>query len=160
MIGKDGRRHIAVFSVAKETEEKAALGDRLRKGKELQKWAQAGVNRHEWTEENHHELVRALTRRLVKEGAESLFEVVWDPNSIGTIFVRADAARRKWETEKAGWWMVTTDTELSGDAVIDLYQGLAVVEHAFRELKSPLRTRPVYHWKAERVKAHLFVCVL
>ncbi|EQD73902.1 transposase, IS4 family protein, partial [mine drainage metagenome] len=52
VIGKDGRRHIAVFSVAKETEEKAALGDRLRKGKELQKWAQAGVNRHEWTEEN------------------------------------------------------------------------------------------------------------
>ncbi|EQD41621.1 protein containing transposase, partial [mine drainage metagenome] len=34
------------------------------------------------------------------------------------------------------------------------------VKHAFRELKSPLRTRPVYHWKAERVKAHLFVCVL
>ena len=56
--------------------------------------------------------------------------------------------------------MLTTDTTLGGDWVIDLYQGLAVVEHAFRELKSPLRTRPVYHWKAERVKAHLFVCVL
>ena len=54
---------------------------RLRKGPELQKWAQAGVSRGEWTEANHHELVRALTKRLVKEGAESLFEVVWDPNA-------------------------------------------------------------------------------
>jgi hypothetical protein len=61
---------------------------------------------------------------------------------------------------RAGWWMLTTDTELSGDAVIDLYQGLSVVEHAFRELKSPLKARPVYHWKEERVRAHLFLCVL
>lgn len=56
--------------------------------------------------------------------------------------------------------MLTTDTEMPGDDVIDLYQSLAVVEHAFRELKSPLKTRPVFHWKDERVCAHLFLCVL
>jgi transposase len=27
-------------------------------------------------------------------------------------------------------------------------------------LKSPLDARPVYHWKEERVQAHLFLCVL
>ena len=161
VIGKDGRRHIAVFSNAKEKEELAGLEDRLRKGRELEAWAQEGVERGDrWWEGTHHELVRSLTKRLMAVGAEDLFQVVWDPSRKGSIFLEVVEERRRWEESRAGWWMLTTDTELSGDAVIDLYQGLAVVEHAFRELKSPLKTRPVYHWKEERVRAHLFLCVL
>jgi transposase len=56
--------------------------------------------------------------------------------------------------------MLTTDTELDGGAVINLYKGLAVVAHAFRKLRSPLKTRPGYHWKEEQVREHLFLCVL
>ena len=161
VIGKDGRRHIAVFSMAKEKDERAALEDRLQKGRELEAWAQAGVERGDrWWEGTHHELVRSLTKKLLAVGAEELFEVAWDPSREGSIFLEVNEERRRWEESRAGWWMLTTDTELSGDAVIDLYQGLAVVEHAFRELKSPLRARPVYHWKEERVRAHLFLCVL
>ncbi|MGI0128797.1 MAG: IS1634 family transposase [Thermoplasmata archaeon] len=161
VVGVDGRRHIAVFSRAKEKEELETLADKLRKGKELELWAQEGVERGDrWWEGTHHELVRSLTKKLMAVGAEGLFQVVWDPSRKGSIFLEVNEERRRWEEERAGWWMLTTDTELSGDAVIDLYQGLAVVEHAFRELKSPLKTRPVYHWKAERVKAHLFLCVL
>ncbi len=161
VVGKDGRRHIAIFSMTKEKEEMATLADHLQKGRELEAWAQAGVERGDrWWEGTHHELVRSLTKRLMAEGAEELFKVVWDPSRKGSVFLEVNEERRRWEEAKAGWWMLTTDTDLSGDAVIDLYQGLAVVEHAFRELKSPLKARPVYHWKEERVKAHLFVCVL
>ncbi|MGI0151053.1 MAG: IS1634 family transposase, partial [Thermoplasmata archaeon] len=42
VIGKDGRRRIAVFSMAKEKEELAGLEERLRKGRELEVWAQEG----------------------------------------------------------------------------------------------------------------------
>ncbi|EQD73619.1 transposase IS4 family protein, partial [mine drainage metagenome] len=160
VVGEDGRRQLAVFSMTKEAEEKATLEKKRQTGKELEKWARAGIQRGDWTEENHHKLVRSLTRKLLEAGAEALFEVVWDPNRMGTLFVRLDEERERWEKARAGWWMLTTDTELSGDEVIDLYQGLAVVEHAFRELKSPLKTRSVFHWKAERVSAHLFLCVL
>jgi transposase len=161
VIGEDGRRHIAVFSMAKEKDELAALEDRLQKGHELEAWAQAGVERGDrWWEGTHHELVRSLTKKLMAVGAEELFQVVWDPSRKGSIFLEVNEERRRWEVSRSGWWMLTTDTELNGDAVIDLYQGLAVVEHAFRELKSPLKTRPVYHWKEERVRAHLFLCVL
>ncbi|MGI0131133.1 MAG: IS1634 family transposase, partial [Thermoplasmata archaeon] len=161
VIGKDGRRHIAIYSMDKEKEEIETLSDKLRKGKELELWAQEGVERGDrWWEGTHHQLVRSLTKRLMAAGAEDLFEVVWDPSKKESIFLEVVEERRRWEKSRAGWWMLTTDTELSGDAVIDLYQGLAVVEHAFRELKSPLRTRPVYHWKEERVRAHLFLCVL
>ena len=104
--------------------------------------------------------MRSLTKKLLAVGAEELFEVIWDPSRKGSIFLEVDEERRKWEERRAGWWMLTTGTELEGDAVIGLYQGLAVVEHAFQELKSPLKARPVYHWKEERVRAHLLLCVL
>ena len=37
---------------------------------------------------------------------------------------------------------------------------LTKVESAFRAMKSELGTRPIYHQKDERIKAHLFISVL
>jgi hypothetical protein len=57
-------------------------------------------------------------------------------------------------------------TSLSAEAMsaaeaVASYKSLAQVERAFRSLKSvDLQIRPVYHWLAPRVRAHLFVCML
>ena len=40
------------------------------------------------------------------------------------------------------------------------YKSLAKVESAFRILKSELKVRPIYHWKPDRVRSHLFLCML
>ena len=41
------------------------------------------------------------------------------------------------------------------------YKSLAVVERAFRCLKTvDLQIRPIYHWLADRVRGHVFVCML
>jgi transposase len=41
------------------------------------------------------------------------------------------------------------------------YKSLSQVEHAFRCLKTvDLHVRPVYHWLEERVRAHVFLCML
>ena len=41
------------------------------------------------------------------------------------------------------------------------YKSLAVVERAFRCLKTiDLNVRPIYHWLADRVRAHVFLCML
>jgi len=41
------------------------------------------------------------------------------------------------------------------------YKGLSVVEQAFRCLKGPdLSIRPIRHWTADHVRAHLFICML
>ena len=41
------------------------------------------------------------------------------------------------------------------------YKSLSLVERAFRCLKTVnLQIRPVYHWLAERVRAHVFLCML
>jgi transposase len=41
------------------------------------------------------------------------------------------------------------------------YKSLALVERAFRCVKTvDLHVRPVYHWLADRVRAHVFLCML
>jgi transposase len=51
--------------------------------------------------------------------------------------------------------------ELSRDDTVLTYKRLSVVERAFRSLKSvTLKLRPIHHHKEERVRAHVFVCML
>jgi hypothetical protein len=41
------------------------------------------------------------------------------------------------------------------------YKSLALVERAFRCIKTvDLHVRPVYHWLADRVRSHVFLCML
>lgn len=50
---------------------------------------------------------------------------------------------------------------VGAEAAVATYKSLALVERAFRTLKGvDLQVRPVHHWLAERVKAHVFLCML
>src|SRR3990170_476924 len=50
---------------------------------------------------------------------------------------------------------------LPAPSVVTAYKSLAHAERAFRNLKTvELEVRPIYHYKADRVRAHLFVCLL
>ena len=52
-------------------------------------------------------------------------------------------------------------TVLDDPATVRSYKSLSLVERAFRCLKSvDLQIRPVYHWLADRVRAHVFLCML
>jgi transposase len=50
---------------------------------------------------------------------------------------------------------------LSSQQVVATYKNLSTVERAFRSMKSvDLKIRPIFHHQAERVKAHVFLCML
>jgi transposase len=50
---------------------------------------------------------------------------------------------------------------MSEKEVVAAYKGLSVVEQAFRTLKTvALEIRPVYHRLDERIRSHVFLCVL
>ena len=52
-------------------------------------------------------------------------------------------------------------TVLDDASTVRSYKSLSLVERAFRCLKTvDLQIRPVYHWLAERVRAHVFLCML
>lgn len=50
---------------------------------------------------------------------------------------------------------------MSKNEVVDRYKSLSQVEQAFRNMKSvSLEMRPVHHKKDERIRAHVFLCML
>jgi hypothetical protein len=44
--------------------------------------------------------------------------------------------------------------------VAEAYKSLRQVERAFRELKSGLDLKPIYHWTEKRIRGHVMVCFL
>ena len=51
--------------------------------------------------------------------------------------------------------------QLDGPAAVAAYKSLAHVERAFRSMKTvELQVRPMFHYNAERVRAHVFLCML
>jgi hypothetical protein len=51
--------------------------------------------------------------------------------------------------------------QMDAAATVRTYKSLAQVERAFRSLKTvDLELRPVFHWTAPRVRAHVLLCML
>ena len=54
-----------------------------------------------------------------------------------------------------------TAAELDAEGTVRAYKRLSAVERAFRSLKTvDLKVRPIFHHAANRVRAHVFLCML
>ncbi len=75
-----------------------------------------------------------------------------------------DAERIVEEAALDGLYVIRTSVrreQLGCEDTVRSYKQLAVIEHAFRSLKTvDLKLRPVHHRKADRVRAHAFLCML
>lgn len=63
-----------------------------------------------------------------------------------------------------GCYIITTNVseeDMSAQEVVASYKRLITVEQAFRNLKTVhLEMRPIYHKRDDRIKAHIFLCML
>jgi transposase len=60
-----------------------------------------------------------------------------------------------------GCYLIKTDRDdLSAEDYWRLYALLTRAEDAFRDMKTPLAERPIYHQNERRVESHIFLCVL
>ncbi|MBV8573756.1 MAG: IS1634 family transposase, partial [Acetobacteraceae bacterium] len=60
-----------------------------------------------------------------------------------------------------GCYLIKTDRDdLSAEDCWRLYALLTRAEDAFRDMKTPLAERPIYHQNEPRVESHIFLCVL
>jgi len=73
---------------------------------------------------------------------------------------RIDTDKVEAEARFDGKWVLTTDTDLSAEAVALKYKELWQVERVFRDMKSMLETRPVYHQKDANIAGHVFCSFL
>ncbi len=78
-------------------------------------------------------------------------------------FARNDAAIET-EARLDGIYVLRTpvpQAELDAEATVRSYKALSTVERAFRSCKTvDLEVRPVFHWSEDRVRAHVFLCLL
>lgn len=77
-------------------------------------------------------------------------------------WVKTQALER--EQQLDGCYVITSDVSperLSKEELVDNYKRLQHIEAAWRQMKTvQLEIRPVWHWKPDRVRAHVFLCML
>jgi hypothetical protein len=75
--------------------------------------------------------------------------------------LRVDAAAVKREAHLDGKWLLrTSDTTLTADDLAAAYKQLLQVERGWRDLKGALGLRPVFHYREDRIRAHVQLCWL
>ena len=73
---------------------------------------------------------------------------------------RIDMDKVKEEARFDGKWVLTTNTDLSAEKVALKYKELWQVERVFRDVKTLLETRPVFHQCDENIRGHVFCSFL
>ena len=105
-----------------------------------------------WSKRKRDEFVGSLKgkpglRRLLRRAKTGLLRID-----------RAAAAR---EAHYDGKWLLrTSDLTLTGEDLAAAYKQLLAVERGWRDCKSSLGLRPVYHHRQDRIRAHIQLCWL
>lgn len=75
----------------------------------------------------------------------------------GEISIKIDYSKFERDCKWDGLKGYITNTELTGQQVIDSYNNLWKIEKAFRISKTDLKIRPIYHRLRERIEAHICI---
>jgi transposase len=75
--------------------------------------------------------------------------------------LRIDRAAIARESHLDGKWLLrTSDVTLTPDDLAAAYKQLIAVERGWRDMKGALKLRPVYHYREDRIRAHVQLCWL
>jgi hypothetical protein len=78
-----------------------------------------------------------------------------------TGLLRIDHSTIKQETHLDGKWLLrTSDLTLTPEDLAAAYKQLIAVERGWRDFKGALRLRPVFHYREDRIRAHIQLCWL
>lgn len=78
-----------------------------------------------------------------------------------TGLLRIDRAAANREAHYDGKWLLrTSDLTLTAEDLAAAYKQLLAVERGWRDFKSSLGLRPVYHHREDRIRAHVQLCWL
>jgi Transposase DDE domain len=105
-----------------------------------------------WSERRRDELVGSLKN---KPGLRRLLR------RTKTGLLRIDRATAEREAHYDGKWLLrTSDPTLTAEDLAAAYKQLIAVERGWRDCKTSLGLRPVYHHREDRIHAHIQLCWL
>jgi len=77
----------------------------------------------------------------------------------GSGLLRVDHAAAKREAHLDGKWLLrTSDATLTPADLAAAYKQLLAVERGWRDMKGALKLRPVFHYREDRIRAHVQLC--
>src|SRR5262249_55765768 len=112
---------------------------------------------------DREQILATLEKKLASGGVKRLI-----PNRGYRRFLKIragqctiDQQRVEEDTRYDGKYVLRTTTDLPAEEVALAYKNLLWIERLFRDLKSLLETRPIYHhWLKDNAKGHIFACFL
>jgi hypothetical protein len=112
---------------------------------------------------DREKLIAAIEEKLKRGGVKRLI-----PNRGYRRFLKVRAGQFEIDRQRVdedarydGKYVLRTTTALPAEEVAVAYKNLLWIERLFRDLKTLLETRPIYHhWVKDNVKGHIFGCFL
>jgi transposase len=88
------------------------------------------------------------------------YELAVDPQT-ASFSATLNEDKRAEAAQLDGCYLIMTDRDdLAAEDYWRLYALLTRAEDAFRDMKTPLAERPIFHQREDRVDGHIFLCVL
>jgi transposase len=111
------------------------------------------ADRNAIVESLKEKIAKAPAKLIGNKGYRSFVKVTKESVLLDEEKIKADA---KFD----GIWVLTTNTKLKAREVALKYKELWMVEQTFREMKSVIDTRPIYHKRDETIRGHVFCSFL
>lgn len=143
LLPQDGEVYVLAASGARTAKERA-----MRRRKLQTLWSRL----HELQQQD-------LTRDRAGRAVAGLVKTAVD--AAGKLTFSLDRNKLRAVRNREGRYLLRTNLSADNPELLwRCYMQLVFVEEAFRTLKGDLGLRPIYHHKAERIEAHLFVAFL
>jgi transposase len=113
-------------------------------------------------EARDRDVILTALKEQIKKGAKSL---VGNKGyrmylTIAKDSVSIDEEKVRYESRFDGKWVLATNTNMSAEKVALSYKELWQVEKVFRDVKSLLNTRPIFHQRDRTIRGHVFCSFL
>jgi len=167
---EDGVRYVGCVAGLKRRRAQSRREAGMQRAREqLQRWSETAQKGRYYSWARLREKVNEM---LKKEGVHKLWQIditplgqVDDPEQKTRLQLdfEPDKEAIKREEFLDGRYVLQTsldEEKYPAEKVDEHYRSLDRVERAFRHIKSFLQIRPVYHYKRERVRAHILICFL
>ena len=108
------------------------------------------------------EMILSALKEQIKKGAKSLVgnKGYRKYLKIAKDSVSIDEDKVRYESRFDGKWVLVTNTNMSAEKVALNYKELWQVEKVFRDVKSLLNTRPIFHQRDRTIRGHVFCSFL
>jgi hypothetical protein len=156
-IEHDSKRYVIAGGVWRRQRDQERRAARIAKG-EAVLTKLAGARRQK---PDAQKLASQAGRGLERVKAHKYF--TYNVDAAGKLIWARKAEVIEEEASMDGWYLLHTNAtpqQASAEETLRRYKGLLEVEDAFREVKSYLEVRPVFHYRPDRVRNHVRLCFL